>query len=509
MIRFPHLLVAVTFAALAVLAVLPYALNAYLPFETLPVHIARRYIAGEGAEAMAAFFAYDRTLGTDQAADLLFRLLPAGMVAPEVFARVTLGGASLLFVASLALMSRTLHSGWSLWPLVSGLLVLNAPLLWGFEDFVVTVPFAILGFTLWLSLWKRPLIPRIAAALAVSALLWLGSAFALFVYLILVIGHSIDGYLSERRVASMRLPEVAAVLAVGAWHLAASGVTAADVLATTRFGTLSERIDLIWAPFRGQTGESYGWFELSGMMLTSALMFFAVLIVLFKRPVRVFIHPEMRLPLLLLGLATLAMPAYLAGETLAHLRLPYVFLGVLLASIRTKAVPRTAMVAGALVLVTAMGVRTALFNEAARTYSTMVADLDYIAGTLEPGGRVLAVRLPTTIPATRGWHLAAYLIPKAQAFVPTMDTDETRGLRLAGDYRHLTLPQPLAPIARALDPANCTPLCRDPATGQYIPGWPEDYTHLLIMGTPPGGIELDWSLKPVSRKGIFRLYAVR
>lgn len=485
----------ILFGALAALVLWPFLANAYLPLEDLPNHIARRVIAAGNSTSLAEFYGYDWALRTNSAADLLYRILPDGLIGSVGFSRLTLGTASLSLVAATVVLHRVLFGDWPVWPLASAVLVFNAPFLWGFENFVLTVPVILLGLAFWCGSSGWRLGGRLAAVTAISAVLYIGHVFALLAFVLLVFSHALGRLIDTGSLKTIRAPELAILAALCLWHVMQTAVTGpAGYGSETTFGTLAERLEVFTAPFAGQQGAAFLPFEASGL----ALLLLWPLLGWLIWSGRLIVHPEMKVPLVCFGLATLLMPAVLSGVYLTHIRFPGIFLAVLLAA--TRPAPMAARTFGmvALALLLVVGARSAMFDAAARSYSRMVTDLREVARHLPPGARVLTLRNEQALPATRGWQLAGYIVGFSESFVPTLFVAGSHGLRVDPRVAHLTAEQPIAPLANVLG-----------MTPDFIPvGWPQDYTHLLIAGPPMARGVADWDVTLIAEQGLFTLYVV-
>lgn len=148
--------VAVALALLSVsLAIsLPILHAEFLPLTDLPNHIARHFIATMGPGPLDDYYAYTFALVPNTAADLAW-LLFGGGGDPAAFARYTIAFYLFALVAATMFLARVVHGHWTLWSAAVGLVAYNANFFWGFQNYIVTMPFAIFVLALWL--WSERL----------------------------------------------------------------------------------------------------------------------------------------------------------------------------------------------------------------------------------------------------------------------------------------------------------------------------------------------------------------
>jgi hypothetical protein len=310
--------------AVVVLALIlaPLALNPYLPFEDLPNHIARRAISAMPGGALEIYFTFRETLGTNSAVDLAWRLFAPLGVSAVAFSHWAMGFAMAGFVVSVMVLHRVLHGHWSAWPLAAGALVYNANTLWGFENFVVTVPAAVLGFALWIATRERGALLRLCLTAAVVAVLYLGHVLVLLAYAILVFGYEGGRVWRAGRIElrGVNWAGLAVVLAACAAHVALTAVEPAPGYGTeTRFGTWQERVDLLYAPIGSAwAGPLLRPLLAQGPLILAGLVLLAVMGR--RAGLSVKVAAGMKAPVLLLALVTLLMPAQLSGVYFTQLR---------------------------------------------------------------------------------------------------------------------------------------------------------------------------------------------
>lgn len=508
----PERKIAVLGALLLALIIAPLALNPFLPFEDLPNHIARRYLSATQGGALDGYFTFREGVMTNAAVDLAWRLL--GPMAGDVvtFSRLAAGFAMVGFVLSVVVLHRVLHGHWSAWPLLAVLLVYNANLLWGFENFVVTAPFGILGFALWVATRDRGLVLRLSVTTAVVAVLYLGHVLVLLAYATLVFGYDAgrawrQRHFEPRNVSWVGLTVVAA--ACVAYLLLTGSEPAPGYGTETRFGTLDERLQLLLAPFGSVwSGTSLQVLARQGPILVAGLLL--LLVVGLQRGLSVAVAPGMRTPVLMLGLATFLMPAQLSGVYFAHLRYPFILLGVIIAATDPRGAAPWLRGAMAMMLIAAVATRAFVLDRSAQAYSAQIAELVSLAGSLPAGSRVLpVVALKLSRETTLHFHTAAYLVPFAEAFVPTLFVGGSHELGIAPQWQELSAPQPSAVPAALLAISGdewTEPM--DQAWG-FAHDWAARFTHILVIGEMTAEAEAALPARRIANAGIMALLAIR
>ncbi len=506
MTRDPDVAVAGLAAVTLGLVLAPVALNGFLPLEDLANHIARRHIMAAPADGpLAAYYSHAPTLGTNAAVDLVWRAAGRHLTDAITFSRLAVGGALAGFVLSVAILHRVLHGRWSAWPLAAALLVHNASLLWGFENFVVTVPLAILAIAAWIGLADRRPALRLAVTAAALALLYAGHVLALLAYVLFLTGWEAGRLRGGWRCP--RWPELGLIGAVCLAHLgrmAAAGP--AGYGSETVFGDAAQRLDLLLSPFGRpwlQAAPMPDGLVAQGPMLWAGLGLLSFATAL-RAGVSLRLAPGAGPALLLFGLVTLLMPAALSGVVLTQVRFPYLLLGLALAATDLR-VSAAGLRAGLVALLVALvALRSFLFHESARLQSADIAGLQRLAAAVPAGARVLPVLGGNSERATLHWHSAAYLVPFSEAFVPTLFVAGSHDLALRPEWRRLSAPQPVAaPVAKLVRPRDLSP------SWDYLATWEADYTHLLAIGLARGEMPPHLPLREIAREGGTALYVLK
>ena len=85
---------------------------------------------------------------------------------------------AVLLPISVWVLGRVVSGGWTTLGLAAGLLVFNLPLWWGFQNFLITVPFAIFALALWLRAEAWPPLVRILVFVPICFALFFMHLFA-------------------------------------------------------------------------------------------------------------------------------------------------------------------------------------------------------------------------------------------------------------------------------------------------------------------------------------------
>jgi len=489
----------------------PLVLNPYLPLEDLPNHIARRYLATTAGGVLDTYYTFGAGLGTNAAVDMAWMAFGPWAADAMVFSRWAIGFAMAGFVISVAVLHRVLHGYWSAWPLASVLLVYNANLVWGFENFVVTVPLAFLGLALWIATRERALALRLGTAVLATAVLYLGHVLVLLLYAVLVFSFEAGRAWRGGRI-NLRAANWAGLVVVGAacgaYVVLTLAQPAPDYGTATSFGMLADRLEMILSPFGSErTGSALLPLAGQGPLILAGI---GLALLLGRRlGLSVVMAQGMGLPVMALALVTLVMPAQLSGVYFTHLRYPFILLGLLIAAtdLRGGSLRLKGVLTLALIVVVAL--RAHVLDRAAQTYSQEVSDLRALSAEVPAGARVLPVSaLGTERATTQHFHTAAYLVPFADAFVPTLFVGGSHALGITAQWQHLSAPQPAVLPAEMLAPGQEGRIRAETEAWGYADNWQAHYTHVLVIGPLPAGLAQALPLRPIASRGIFTLHAM-
>lgn len=525
--RLPALTMA-SAAIAALLIMLPLIWNAYLPFEDLPSHIARRYILSGADPALAAYYQLRGGLATNSAVDIIWHIRTwlSPVTAENVisFSHWTMGFSMLGLVGSVMILHRVLHGRWSPWSLLSGLLIYNGNVIWGFENYVVTLPLGIAAFALWIASRTAAPWARLCLTAATVVILYLGHIFVLLAYAILVFGYE-GGRLWQSKGDGLKLDlksanwlGLAIVAAACFTYVLASIVGPKPSYgSTTDFGSIPMHLAAFLTPFGAvNLPESL----MRPLIAQSVFLLCGILVLLLldgRFGIKIQRVTAMKWPLRLLALVALLMPVQLYGVYYVHIRFPVLLFALLIAASDMKIEGRRAPAISILLIIallSTIAIRASIMDRAARAYSGQIQDIQTLADALNAetpvGAKVLPVLGETSPPFTTFQsHSAAYLAPFSDAFVPTLFVAGSHRFALIPSLEHLSAPQPnplptelLAETMRSWNPAYEEPW-------RYAYNWDKNFTHMLVIGSVPENFAQEFDLRKISTANNATLFAIK
>lgn len=489
-------------------ALYPMLWHPFLPLIDIPNHIARLAVLADPDGPLSTYYEIDaRSVIPNSAIDMIW--IATGMTGdPVAFARSTMMVYAVNLILSVMVLSRVVHGRWSVWPAVAGLLVHNGSFLWGFQNFVFTVPFAIYGLALWLWLEDRPVLLRAAVFLPVAAALFLMHLLGFGILAVAALGREVQRVASAcpawRRQVQHGLVSGLPFALPLAWYLHQTLSRPPGPLGThTDFGGLQHRLrallsiqwetPLIEQPLLG---------PVALIILIVLLLCFATL--RRKGGARLKIAPVMKGPVTALLILSLLAPSWINGVALVHIRFPFVVVALALAAtqwVDLKAPGRAALV----FLFTAMIVQKTVLLERFWDFNAAdVSALRTILPHIPPGGRLLPLRGPDQEHIRRLWHVQAYATTYQGVFVPTF-FQGSHGVRLKPEWQHHA-----APAARPVDMR----LVLSPRyqwierADAYWKNYAQKYTHVLLLDPAPKEVIDGTGLSEIASAGRFRLFAI-
>jgi hypothetical protein len=481
--------VVAVYLVLTAVALYPVFAVTVPPLVDYPNHLARMYILAHWATdpALQQNYVVDWSLHPNMAMDLIVPLL-ARVVPIYMAGKLFVAATMLSMLAGTLVLRKVLVGRVGLWPVLTFLLLYNHVLFWGFLNYLFTSGLALIAFAGWIALRDRPVPERIAVHAVVAFVLYVGHLFGLFVYGLLVLGYEIW----HMRAASAPLARQ-----LGAWAVAGAQFVVPGVLfllwivgdgatdgALTRFGSLAERAGIFIAPVN--------------MGLRSvdvpALILLAAVWLLCRSGTGARIVPAARIPLIVVAIAALFMPAYLNGVWGTHLRLPTIVACGLVAAVDFRPAgwrPMPFVVGAALVLIV---VRSMVIVGDWQAFDRTVAALRSDLPVVKTGARVLPVEDEDAFPATASplvakqhWHLPALAVIERSVFLPTLFTGFTT-IKAAPALQPIDTPvgNPISPrlLASGADPAT-SPYPLGHRLEHYMRtfwvGWPNHFDYVLAI----------------------------
>jgi hypothetical protein len=484
---------AALFGVLYALTAVPVIAGSVLPLVDYPNHLARMAVLAKLPHdpTLQAFYALAWRPIPDLAMDVLvpplLRVMPL-FIAGKVFVLATF----LLLAGGTAAVHRVLFARWSAWPCLAFLVIYGRLLLWGFLNDLFGLGLALCALAAMIALGGRFWPLRLGVGIVAALALYVAHFMAFGVYAVLWLGHEAAPLLRARQRADWaRLAIAMLPLLLAPALLVATGTGAGG---SVEFGRPWRKFDLLFNVFDVYDRP----FDIACFALAAAALGCAY----WRRWLR--LAPVMALPLALLAVAYLVMPATLMGATGVDRRLPLALVLVLFGAsewaVEWPRLERGLLAAAALMFVVRLAVVAVSWQASDREYRAVLAGLDMVA----PGGRV-AVAFPAAainVTPTPLVHFPTLAAARRDAFVPTLFAEPTQQpLVMQPAYRALaarTSPDNLW----AHYVAATAPL--DTATRAAL----GDYDYVAFVGVAPFVLGDEGGLSPVFRAPRFRLYRV-
>lgn len=498
--------VAFVFAALAVM--LPILAHSHLPLIDLPNHIARLYIEAAGSGPLDTYYSYNFTFAPNSAVDLIWLAL-GHPGSPERFSQAIMAAYAMGLVGATMVLSYVVQGRWLVWPSVSAILVFNAPFFWGFQNYVVTTPFAILALALWLATERRGLVWRCAVFIPIALLLYLMHFFAFCFLAIAVFGREIQLLIEAgpkwkatlRRSLVLTVPFVLPIL----WLVTSVlNGPASPAGSHTEFGELGRRFILLALPLLAANGFDSIAINWTGLAACIALVL-SLLTLRRRDGIRLRMAPIMKGPIIALTVAMFLAPTWLNGVALVDLRLPFLVLACLLAATAWQPLGRGATAFLTVVFVSVILARGVAFERFANEFSSDITDLATTLESLPEGSRVLPIRTTAESYDLRLSHAQAYAVFLRNSFVPTL---------FQGVHDIAVRPQWLAsshPALFAVDEAwmDDDVARRDANMIAFVKDWDQKFNYVLLLDRQETPLKAQDRLEKVTSAGRFTLFRVR
>lgn len=497
----------------------PLIIAEYPPLVDYPNHLARIHVlsALDHNAHLQRFYVANWSLLPNVAMDAL--LVPLARFVPiyllgKLFVLLCLT----LYLAGTYALRWVLWGRIGIWPAAVLLVVYNWVLAWGFLNYLFGASLALLFFAGWI--WSRDhlrwcwLVPlSVLAALA----LFFSHLFALGLYALSVAGFEVGRSLHRNKEPFRRnlsdwalsglqfLPPIA---------LALHSATVSES-SLTQFGGLMSRgsVAISSASFHNHTVDA------------GILLFLIMLLVggLFLRQFK--LRPEMKLPLLLLLVAALAMPSWLFGSWAAHFRLGPVVIAMAIAA--TDLQWRRNFFCFVMPIMAACLLALRIFDTAGivQRHDALVTELRAALARSIPEGSTLLVAIDlkgpvvrTTDWSVRPWlHFGAFAVIDRSVFLPTLFTDPRKQpLLVTPEYRDRDTP--FAPpvsftgLRQGVDKRWSNRMFgRRSWRGStyYWAHWPQYYDNILILETKSLGNPYPHRLNNMHSGSFFSVYDIQ
>ena len=512
--------IAAIHAVLITVVLAPMAFAQYPPLVDYPNHLARIYILSALGDdpVLREIYAANWSLVPNLAMDAL--LVPLAKLVPiHLLGRLFVILTMAMFIGGTYTLHRVIHGRTGLWPAVSLLFVYNKVLAWGFLNYLFGAGLTLFALAAWI--WVRERWrwgPRIAVFSAVATALFFTHMLALGVYALLIGGFELGRSLGRReqswRHHLAEWSRAGAQFAVPAvlWMISATGAGGGGG-GTTFAGLWSKTEALASMTVFHQLGVGF-----------ASFLFVVVLVIggLITRSWR--LQPAMRVPLIVLGVTTLAMPVWLFGSWAVDIRLSPVLAALAVASVRFER--RRRMFADVMLMLGSMLLVVKLYSIAGMVprHDRRVDELRAAVAASIPRGAALlnAADYGVQDIAFRVqfsqvyYHLAAYAVIDRSLFLSFVFTDrEKQPLTVTPRYRFMDTPfarpMPLIELERGADPAWSDRMFarRDGRGRQYYwAHWPKLFDYLLVYDRGRHRNPVPRYLKMGRKGSFFAIYKV-
>lgn len=498
------------FIVVSLLICLPILMHPHLPMVDLPNHIARLYIAASSGSELDIYYDYQLGFRTNMAADLIWLSGFHKILSAEAFANFLMAFYAVAFTGSLMILGRTVLGHWSAWPLAANLLVFNEAYFWGFQNYLITIPFSILAISGWLACENKPVLWRVLAFTPICIILYFMHVLGLLVFMVAIFGREVQRLIEAGRkwlrMLASNLPlAIPFLIPLAVIYFQMWEIPAGPYQTPTHFGGLYSRLELLTSLFSSVTSDQLPKFNTFSSFMISI---FYLLVVLTGMHGKLRVNHNMKGPLVALAVLTLLAPATLNGVAYVHLRFPFVFVGVLIASMNWEQLTtRRIMLLTGMVGALTLG-RVVMVERLTVAHSQDIEQMNSILETIPPGSRILAVRNFSKNGSPRLWHMQAHAVPIANSFVPTLFIG-THALQLKPQWFDRSMAVGVsAPWKYLLEtpsiPAN-TPILD---TWTLLVDWDKKFTHVLQLNLPPNGLLKQLPLNELISKGDFALYRI-
>ena len=497
--------VAVYAAVLALLAV-PILSAVVPPLVDYPNHLARMHVLAERAFSpeLQKNYLIVWKLSPYLAMDLIVPAL-ARVMSIYTAGRVFLFLCLALMVLGTAALHAALHRRFSAWPAVSALVCYSFVLSYGFVNYVMGIGVWLFALAGWVLLSRRAEAWRLAGGLALSLPVYFSHYFAFCGYMLCVGAYEFGVWLGRRDggfPGLIRRGAVALVAFIPPWVM-------------------------FWFASQGQEGgptvmaDPAGWVR----AMISPFLFWGVpgqvtllalaLIVPARRGLfgPVGFAQGMRMPLLALGLAAMAMPDAVAGVWGTDYRLPVVWVCLAIAACGWPEAPSRWRwpLAGGLAGLLAVNMASIVW-----TWRPLVAEYDAFraaVAVIPRGAKVLAFR-DDGMEGPFTDQLPALAVIERDAFLPFLFSDTLASVRPAADLREIGSPHGqtlrVADLTEGADPVSGPGILgRRESLGvrNYWGGWPDRFDYLVQLGG--ADVPRSWpSLALAHADGFERIYRI-
>lgn len=495
------------------LTVYPLLANEFMPMVDIPNHIARHFIATSEAGPLDDYYSYDIALVPNAAVDLAWILL-GNNSDPIAFSRYSMVFYCATLIFSTTVLAFTVHGRWTVWSLAAALVCYNANVFWGFQNYVVSVPFVILTLAAWLWSEKWSISKRLAILTLPVFILYILHFFAFIALAILVFGREIQRISEEDGVRGSVFRE-SVILSLP--FLAMLGWLASDILlgptnpagSYTAFGELYRRthalLSVSLAP--GQLTSTAVRFSGFAILVFISILFFTAFSLRLNGERQ--IHNRLVGPLLAIVVASVLSPFWLNGVAWVNIRFPFIAVLILLAAIRFDGLPRNAALVFVIMLMGIVATRTVVLDRYFAQHDSEISDMLQLLDDVPGGARLLHLTIDWDTADTRLWHAAAYGVTRNNLFIPTL-FQGVHALKVKPEWLDYTSPSLSAVPVALLDRESLSPALVERLG--YLQDWHIKFTYVLLTDSRTSNV-VDFvgrsRLEFLGSQGRFSLFRVK
>jgi hypothetical protein len=405
-----------TFAALAVIALIPLAVTGLPPILDYPNHMARMHLlaALPGSADLARWYRVDWSPIPDLALDAivpeLARIMPVEQAMRLALAAILLG-----LAGGCVTLHRVAFGRWSFWPLAGFMLLYNRMLLWGFLNYLAGLALALWAIAAWLAIERRPAGLRAATGAVIATMLYFAHLAAFGCYGITILALSIALRARMPAIAVRAIPAFVSLLPAAALFLMSRTAGAPGGIA---YGNPLRKLDLPVSIFDNYDRVLDG--------ATFVVLLVAVIVGLARGALE--LHPRLRWSMLALLAAFLVLPSRLLATSGIDHRLPIAIALLFVAAsdwsgLGGKGRRIVAIALGATFLARLAVIGT-VWREADLEYESLRPALAFI-GT---GDAVAVAASPRAVQAggIPLYHFPTLAVIRRDAFVPTLFADPSQ-----------------------------------------------------------------------------------
>lgn len=402
---------------------------------------------------------------------------------PELTQKVLIQFASFGVFAATMILHRAIWGSWAIWPVLSVYFTHHMAWSYGFENFVLAVPLAILLLAAWFWLYDRALVIRLGVIWPLAVALYVCHLYV-FAFFMAALGLlELQRWIDHRKQGAtlkdgaLALAGIALIATLPALHLLSTINTGTGMSDSIHiFGSWNTRILVFLSPFGtfGNLGHTVETLRLAQANLAFVLL---VPVIAWAAGFRITIDKRLLLPLIGLVLITLFVPASLFSVHYTHIRFPVMTAAVLIAATRIDFSPRAGWVF-LLVLLSIFFARTNWVADRWAQHDAQVAELREAGRLLDQNDAVLMSNHLFTHTSILHAHTASYLFEDRGFYWASLFTGGN-SLKPRGRYAEHDIVQgfPIDWSFLLEDVENEGPSLLP----EEIEDWRSVYTHLIII----------------------------